>query len=251
MKIKTNNHNLIISLKTRDFRQTAFFAGKLLILTLLVKAAIAGALFLFSPASLAEAVSTDINAQELIKLTNLARKQNNIPALIINQKLETAALLKANDLLEKNYFAHTSPNGRPFYSWLQEINYQYQSAGENLAIDFTTNKATVQAWIESPSHRDNILNPEFKEIGIAAVAGKLDKKNTIVIVQLFGQPQTKLTATNGSVAAAANNITQLPNKINYLVKMNYLLNLISLTLLLVLAVLFIKNNNLIRKLVKH
>lgn len=239
--MKTNNCNLIISFKTRDFRQIAFFAGKLLILTLLAKAVLLGALFLFSPASSVQAVSADINAQELIKLTNLARKQNNIPELIINQKLETAALEKARDLLAKNYFAHTSPNGRPFYRWIQEADYQYQSAGENLAIDFITNKAVVKAWMESPGHRDNILNQEFKEIGMATVAGQLDQKNTIMIVQLFGQPLTELTAARGTVASANNNITQLPNKRNILANMNYLLNLISLTLSLVLIILFAKN----------
>lgn len=88
----------------------------------------------------------------------------------------------------KEYFAHISPAGiNPWY-WIKESQYQYRAAGENLAIGFPTARETVLAWLDSPSHRDNLLNNQYIDIGVAVKAVEINGDNGILVVQMFGLP---------------------------------------------------------------
>lgn len=124
----------------------------------------------------------------LADLTNQDRLASNVSKLAWNTNLEKAAKLKAEDMLKNGYFAHTSPGGITPWHWLKEANYNFIYAGENLAVDFTESANVQRAWLNSPKHRENIMNSNFTEIGIATIDGFFEGKNTTFVVEFFGKP---------------------------------------------------------------
>lgn len=135
----------------------------------------------------------------LVDLTNENRQNNNCPLLIVNPLLEKAAALKAQDMAEKSYFSHTSPDGYAPWHWLEQVGYAYIYAGENLAVNFSDSKDIETAWMNSPGHRQNIENPNFTQIGIASARGVYQGRETIFVVQLFGTPVQAKTPILNSV----------------------------------------------------
>lgn len=133
-----------------------------------------------------KALASPINASTLIELTNRTRQEAGLPPLQPNHKLTQAAYRKAYDILGHGYFSHTTPSGKPFYQWIEEENYAYLYAGENLAIDFGTNEGVLAAWLESPTHRANIINEHYAEIGLVTLRGQWQDHETTVVVQMFG-----------------------------------------------------------------
>ena len=131
----------------------------------------------------------EITQSVLINLTNQERQTSGVGILKENEILNQAALLKAQDILEKDYFAHYSPEGISPWYWFDQAGYRYQAAGENLAIGFLDSKEVSQAWMASPSHKKNIINPKYQDIGIAVAKGDFKGRETVVVVQLFGVPQ--------------------------------------------------------------
>lgn len=122
----------------------------------------------------------------LIELTNGERRKQGLPELEFNQALYQAAEAKAADMLERDYFDHTSPAGKTPWAFINEAGYDYHKAGENLAIDFQTLEGPVPAWMASPTHRANILKSEYDEVAIARVAGEFQGRQTTIVVQMFG-----------------------------------------------------------------
>jgi uncharacterized protein YkwD len=158
-----------------------------IILTALVIAIISGffLLFLLTPKSVAMNFN-EISATELVFLTNQERIGQNLPALLPNNKLTEAAKNKALDILKKQYFSHNSPNGKKFSAWVKETDYPYIIVGENLAMGFGSSEEIIKAWMNSQKHRQNILMPKYREIGIAVIKGELEGQNSTVVVQYFG-----------------------------------------------------------------
>jgi len=130
-----------------------------------------------------------LSNQGVLDWTNTAREKNKLPKLKENEKLNTAALNKANDILINQYFEHISPAGIGPADLAQDASYQYIVIGENLALgNFKDDEELVMAWMQSPGHRANILNIKYAEIGIAVVKGVFNGKQTWVAVQEFGLP---------------------------------------------------------------
>ncbi len=127
-----------------------------------------------------------LDAEQLIDLTNQERLKHNLSPLFPNDVLTKAAANKAQDLLKGQYFSHNSPEGKKFSAWVKEVNYPYSIVGENLAEGFSSDQTIIKAWMDSPGHRDNILHPEYKEIGIAVLKGSFKGKETKMVVQIFG-----------------------------------------------------------------
>ena len=123
---------------------------------------------------------------DLVYLTNQQRIRRDLSPLAVNPKLTLAAQQKAHHMLENNYFEHTSPDGREPWDFVAEADYHYVYAGENLAINFLNSRETFQAWVDSPSHLENILFPYYQEIGIATQSAEINGKITTVTVQMFG-----------------------------------------------------------------
>jgi len=116
--------------------------------------------------------------------------QEGEEALVLNDSLTQAALAKAQDMFTDNYWAHISPDGTEPWFFISQSGYEYVHAGENLARDFTDPQSVVKAWIDSPSHRRNITETDFEEIGVAVVDGDINGVETTIVVQLFGTPKT-------------------------------------------------------------
>ncbi len=139
--------------------------------------------------------ATNINVSELLNLTNKIRKEKGLGDLKINQKLSKAAELKAQDMFKEDYWAHTSPKGTEPWDFIKSQGYYYVYAGENLAVDFSNSDDVVKAWYNSPSHRDNLLNKNYTEIGFAVVNGELQGRKTTLVVQMFGMPRVAVPKT--------------------------------------------------------
>jgi len=142
--------------------------------------------------------ASEITPETLIKLTNKERIKNNLEPLSYSPTLEKAAKNKADDLIGKQYFSHTSPNNKTFVEWIKNVNYEYIYAGENLAMDFITSEGVVKAWMESESHKKNILSRNYSEIAIAISKGDFAGRPTIMITQLFGRPKDKSFLESGA-----------------------------------------------------
>lgn len=125
----------------------------------------------------------------LVDLANGDRLSNHISTLKVNPALVAAAQAKADDMAAKGYFSHTAPDGTDPWHWFQKAGYEYDYAGENLAIDFSDSSDVEHAWMQSPMHRENILNMHFTEIGIATAVGMYQGRQTIFVVQEFGTPK--------------------------------------------------------------
>lgn len=113
-----------------------------------------------TPANVSQAV------QQVIDLTNQQRKQNGLPALQADAKLNSVAQKKSEDMRQKGYFSHTSPTyGSPF-DMMRDFGVTYRSAGENIAQGQRTPQEVVQSWMNSEGHRKNILSRDFTHIGV-------------------------------------------------------------------------------------
>lgn len=134
-------------------------------------------------------LKTQIIGNELIHLTNEYRQENNLGILMVNAQLTQAAQAKAEDLAKNHYFAHTSPDGRKFTSWIVDANYDYLYAGENLAVLFNSSESIFKAWLKSEKHRQNISKSRFNEIGIGIAEGIYKGKKAVFVVQMLGTPK--------------------------------------------------------------
>jgi uncharacterized protein YkwD len=129
-----------------------------------------------------------IYASVLVNLTNQNRAAANISELTVNPLLEKAAQMKADDMAAKGYFAHNTPDGKTPWYWFELAGYKYTYAGENLAVNFENSSDVETAWMNSPGHFFNIMNPKYTEIGIATSTGIYKGQQAVFVVQLFGAP---------------------------------------------------------------
>jgi len=132
--------------------------------------------------------ASNITPEKVLEITNQKRAEQGLSPLVINSQLNEAAQRKAGDMFAFNYWSHVSPSGRSPWSFFQEVGYKYLYAGENLARDFMDSQAVVEAWMNSATHRDNVLNKNYQEIGLAVVNGTLNGVETTLVVQMFGTP---------------------------------------------------------------
>lgn len=119
--------------------------------------------------------------QEVFNLINKQRNQNGLSSLSINSEVQNVARIKAKDMVDNNYFSHTSPTyGSPF-DMLKSFSISYKTAGENIAGN-SSNSGAVTAWMNSPGHKANILNNSFNQTGIGVVSSPKYGK---IYVQMF------------------------------------------------------------------
>ena len=130
--------------------------------------------------------ASNINSDELLKYTNQRRVDFGLEPLSMNSALSKAAQKKAEDMFKYGYWAHVSPTGTEPWSFILAQDYDYVFAGENLARNFSRSKDVVDAWFASPSHRENLLNRNYRDMGFAITNGVLDGYETTVVVQMFG-----------------------------------------------------------------
>jgi len=155
------------------------------------------------------ALASEVNKNSILQLVNQSRIENNVQALNENETLDKVAQDKLDDMLKNNYFAHTSPAGITPWHWFDKNGYDYRYAGENLALGFSSVENEHKAWMESLTHKKNILNPNYEEIGVAVGRGTIDGSIVTVAVQEFGSRME-----NGAAAKAKeeNNISDDKSK---------------------------------------
>jgi len=151
--------------------------------------------------------AANISVDEVFRLTNQKRQEAGLPPLKLDSVLSQAAKNKGEDMLAKDYWAHVSPDGVEPWKFFLGAGYKYRYAGENLARDFSNAASAVDAWMASPSHRENMLSPKYEEIGIAVVEGDLAGVDTTLIVQFFG---TRMAGTS-QVSPVAKKEEQRPS----------------------------------------
>lgn len=123
---------------------------------------------------------------EVLTLLNKRRQNQGLPVLLENSLLDNSALNKASDLVNKNYWSHTSPDGKEFWVFLNQVGYSYLDAGENLARGYFDASSVVDSWMQSESHRLNILNRNYKEMGIAILDTLFQGERTRLVILHFG-----------------------------------------------------------------
>ncbi len=135
-------------------------------------------------------VSSDFTGSSLLQYTNDYRAKSNELGLTIDARLSAAAQAKADDMVNNNYWSHTSPDGKTPWSFISATSYNYQLAGENLAYGFSDANETIAGWMNSRSHRTNILNPNYTNVGfgIASSPNFQGKGPEIIIVAEYAEP---------------------------------------------------------------
>ena len=103
---------------------------------------------------------------DMIRLINKEREAQGLKPLTENKLLNESARAKACDMNEKGYFEHVSPEGVEPWKFMKDAGYDYYTAGENIAVSYDSTKKLAEAYLKSPSHRDNILSDEFTEVGV-------------------------------------------------------------------------------------
>ena len=133
---------------------------------------------------------SNINISSLLDNTNEERQKMGLSSLVLNEELNQAALAKAQDMFNDQYWAHVAPDGKQAWDFIKEAKYAYKYAGENLARDFNNSDEVVKAWMNSPSHYENIANKDFTQMGLAVVTDNLKGFETTIVVQLFAVPSS-------------------------------------------------------------
>lgn len=140
----------------------------------------------------------NVTVADLLKYTNDKRTTKNLRPLKLNKTLSKAAYYKALDMFDKDYWAHVAPDGKEPWDFIINSGYEYTYAGENLAVDFNDSFSIVNAWDNSLSHRANLMNDKYIDIGFAVVDGELSGRKTTLVVQMFGYPRYSKPSTLAS-----------------------------------------------------
>lgn len=109
--------------------------------------------------------------KRVLDLTNAERAKAGLAPLKLNAELSRVARFKSQDMRDRNYFSHTSPTyGSPF-TMMRNFGIRFTAAGENIAAGYTTPESVVKGWMNSPGHRQNIMNPSYNKLGVGYAAG--------------------------------------------------------------------------------
>lgn len=154
------------------------------------------------------AYATNVSRQGLLEATNAERQTVGRTSLVLNSQLNSAAQAKADDMAIKNYWSHQAPDGKQPWDFIELFDYKFQKAGENLAFGFSSSKTTVIGWMNSESHKDNLLDESFAEVGfgIANMPNYQSQGPQTIVVALYARP---LSATLPSSTSDQDNPLQV------------------------------------------
>lgn len=146
------------------------------------------------------AYATEISNNELLNATNERRQQHGKQNLKLNKALSDAAQAKAQDMAERNYWSHIAPDGTPPWEFIDKTGYTYAKAGENLAYGFATSSETVTGWMNSQSHRENMLDDAYIDVGFGLVnsANYNNAGKATIVVAMYAQPSSLMNQTTAN-----------------------------------------------------
>ena len=210
-KLKNTLRHLFLPRESNNHRAKFLHHQSLFLATLLllVSSFVLSEIRVVSPQILG--ISHNVTLDELFLITNQKRLENNLPALKLNSELSLAASKKAEDMFAKDYWAHNSPDGTTPWKFIKDSGYSYIYAGENLARGFTSGSEVVNAWMDSSTHRLNLLSVNYEDVGLAVVTGKLGGEETVLVVQEFGG-RREFLAQKPVVASESSDISKAPTK---------------------------------------
>ncbi|HVY67305.1 MAG TPA: CAP domain-containing protein [Patescibacteria group bacterium] len=138
--------------------------------------------------------ASDLTVSAISNAVNSQRVLHNLNSLTANPLLAKAAASKAQDMIDRNYFAHVDPDGHYIWDTIVADGYTpYLMLGENLAINFYDTDSLISAWMNSPTHRENILQAGFRDQGMGLSFGN----------QAAGQYYSSIANTFGTLASSA------------------------------------------------
>jgi hypothetical protein len=152
----------------------------------------------------------DISGNLIVEMTNQTRAKEGLNTLKVNSELSAAAAAKADDMIKNGYFAHFSPTNVSPWFWIKQNGYNYKYAGENLAMNFSETDQVINGWLNSPSHKANLLNSNYQDIGVAVLCGQVNGQNRVVVVQMFGSPKVVSNTLVPKAGAASIPTTTVP-----------------------------------------
>lgn len=154
------------------------------------------AIFAFGILTFVLANASEISPDNIVKLVNAERTLNGLNPVKINAELQNAAISKSQDMVYRNYFDHYAFGQTP-WMFILRAGYNYSVAGENLAKGFNSSEGVVNAWMNSPAHKANILNPNYQEIGVGVVKGTYSENgqtmDTTLTTEMFAVPKSRVT----------------------------------------------------------
>lgn len=169
-------------------KYTALILGLLSVKLAIVVSLPSSESFFVSAFQLSDVFTSVISSEKIVELTNHVRENGKVRPLKVSYKLMAAAQKKADDILNKQYFSHTTPDGKTPWSFVNAEKYYFLYAGENLAMQYDSAERVVESWFASSAHRENLLSKRFTEIGVATARGEYQGEQTTVVVQMFGRP---------------------------------------------------------------
>ncbi len=132
---------------------------------------------------------SQLDSSEIITIVNRERAKEGLAPLAYQPRLYAMAEAKALDMIQKQYFAHSAPDGTGIGDLAERFGYVYLNVGENLALgDFASSSHVMNGWMNSPGHRANILKSDYTEIGVAVMRGSWEGRQVWFAVQEFGRP---------------------------------------------------------------
>ncbi|MCC7436287.1 hypothetical protein IT402_00195 [Candidatus Nomurabacteria bacterium] len=162
---------------------------------------------LSSKFSVKQTIGFNIDAVDIIELTNKERVLNGLSPFSVNINLNDSAELKVDDMIALQYFEHQSPSGEGVSDLATKVGYEYVIIGENLALGtFRSSEEIVQAWMDSPGHRANILNKNYQEIGVSVKKGLYKEEEVWFAVQHFGTNKSVCPKIESSLKQEINSI---------------------------------------------
>lgn len=156
------------------------------------------------------AFATNMTDTGLLEATNKEREANGLKPLQFSATLDKAAQAKAEDMAKRDYWSHNTPDGQEPWTFFDQAGYKYFKAAENLAYGFENSSSAVIGWMNSPSHRANLLDSDLEEVGfgIVNVENYQNKGPETIVVAMYGLPTPAIAGANGNSQAISPIITQ-------------------------------------------
>ena len=195
-------YHLLIPRESNNHRAKILHHSSLLVIILLLIITNIGFSFTRSNYPEVLGITNNISVDDLVQRTNQKRVEQGLVALSFNEALADAARRKAQHMLDNNYWAHNAPDGTTPWVFFKNAGYNYFFAGENLARGFSNTDDVMNAWMASPGHRENILSPNYKEVGFAVLTGNLTGEETVLVVEMFGSSNSSVTQATTSQETA-------------------------------------------------
>ena len=160
--------------------------------------------------------AASMQEQTLLADTNAERTRLRLAPLNLNQRLDQAADEKAKDMAARNYWSHDTPDGNPPWVFVSNQKYSYQKLGENLAAGFDNEHSTVNGWMASRTHKENLLDPNFTEVGFGTAQSTNYTAGgggpMTIVVAFYGRPSdgaAALSQVQGINAPSSVSLAQL------------------------------------------